>query len=253
VWPFVRTFLEYDELDSTSDRAAALVRLGISELPLAVWCRRQTRGRGRRASTWWSDAGSLTFTVAIDPAAHCVTPEREPSLALVTSVAAIEALGTLELGGPTLGIRWPNDVEADGRKLGGILPEAVETARGRHILIGVGLNVFTRLADAPEEVRTMATSLAALHGGYWSEADVPRLLAAILTCFESALVRLVQDNTGLAAEWNRLDLLAGRRVRVDLGTRIVSGIARGIDAHGALCLDDGREPLRLFGGRVLRE
>ena len=42
----------------------------------------------------------------------------------------IEALDELGLGHPSIGIRWPNDLEADGRKLGGILPERLETAQG---------------------------------------------------------------------------------------------------------------------------
>ena len=58
----------------------------------------------------------------------------------------IEALDELELGSPSLGIRWPNDLEADGRKLGGILPERLETPHGRRVLIGIGLNVQTNLA-----------------------------------------------------------------------------------------------------------
>ena len=83
----------------------------------------------------------MTFTLAIDPLAHGLTAEIEPRLALATAVAVIEALDELELGSPSLGIRWPNDLEAGGRKLGGILPERVETPRGHRILIGIGLNV----------------------------------------------------------------------------------------------------------------
>jgi hypothetical protein len=49
-----------------------------------------------------------------------------------------------------------------------------------------------------------------------------------------------------------LDLLRNCPVRVDLGTRLVVGRARGIDADGALCVDDGKETIRLFGGNVLR-
>jgi BirA family transcriptional regulator, biotin operon repressor / biotin---[acetyl-CoA-carboxylase] ligase len=251
-WPFVRALVEHQVVDSTSDRAADLLRRGVTELPLVVWSRYQRRGRGRGSNSWWSDGGSLTFTLAIDPAQHHLASEHEPTVALVMAVAAIEALEQLGLSRPHIGIRWPNDVEIAGRKLGGILPEPIETALGHRLLIGVGLNVWSELELAPEDVGRMATSVAAIHGEALAEHTLARLLATILGRFESALLRLVQDNAGLAAEWNRLDRLAGRSVCVDLGTRTVTGVARGIDAQGALRLDDGEAHHRLFGGRVLR-
>ena len=65
--PFVKTTIVYDVADSTSDRAAELVRAGKVELPLVVWARCQTRGRGRGNHEWWSDTGSLTFTIGHRP------------------------------------------------------------------------------------------------------------------------------------------------------------------------------------------
>ncbi len=251
-WPFVRELLEFEVLDSTSDLAALHVRDGNVQLPLAVWARTQTRGRGRGSNRWWSDAGSLTFTLAIDPRAHDLTVDSEPKLALATAVAVIDALSALDLGNPALGIRWPNDLEVGGRKLGGILPERIETGQGHRILIGVGINVLTSLADAPEEIQPMATSLTALHASQLGEQLLPRLLWSILQQFESVLGRLAKRDPALADQWNRLDLLRDQWVRVDLGTRIVVGVGRGIDAEGALCLDDGGQQLRLVGGQVLR-
>jgi BirA family biotin operon repressor/biotin-[acetyl-CoA-carboxylase] ligase len=251
-WPFVRTMLEHQVVDSTSERAADLLRQGLDELPLVVWARTQTRGRGRGSHRWWSDAGSLTFTIAIDPTAHDLAVQHEPKLALATAVAVIDALGELEVGGSRIGIRWPNDLEVNGLKLGGILPERLETALGNRLLIGIGLNVRTKLADAPVEVRTMATSLEALQCRQLDADVLPRLLSTILKRFEALLRRLVDGDRELAARWNQLDLLRDKWVRVDRGTNIVAGWGRGIDLDGALCLDDGGQRIRLFGGRVLR-
>ncbi len=251
-WPLVRTLVAVPEVDSTSDRAAELVRAGIVALPLAVWARRQWRGRGRGSHSWWSDAGSLLFTLAIDPATHGLAVESEPKLALAAAVAIVDALRALDLAGPSLGIRWPNDLEADDRKLGGLLPERIETPHGHRILIGVGLNVLTDLRAAPVEVRSMATSLAAMSVQPLDEAILPRLLAAILDQFDSVLARLVDGDPELAHRWSRLDRLRDRWVRLDVGTRIVAGWGRGIDPEGALRLDDGRQVLRFFGGQVLR-
>jgi BirA family biotin operon repressor/biotin-[acetyl-CoA-carboxylase] ligase len=252
-WPFVRAALIHEALESTSDRAIELLRQGSTELPLLVWAKDQSHGRGRGDRLWWSDSGSLTFTLAMDPAAHGLAVEHEPRIALATAVAVIAALGDLELVTPSIGIRWPNDVEAAGLKLGGILPERLDTVSGRRLLIGVGLNVRTNLAEAPGAVRAMATSLAALRGETIDEEVLPRLLAAILRRLQLVLQLLASDDSSLAAEWGRLDQLRDAWVQVDLGTSIVSGWGRGIDAEGALCLEVGAQTVRLFGGRVVRE
>jgi BirA family transcriptional regulator, biotin operon repressor / biotin---[acetyl-CoA-carboxylase] ligase len=251
-WPFVRTMAALPVVHSTSEHARALIHDPTFDLPLAVWARRQTRGRGRGSHEWWSDAGSLTFTLAIDPKGHGLATQNEPTLALATAVALIDALEGLGLCEPSIGIRWPNDLEVRGKKLGGILPEPVETEHGHRLLIGIGLNVQTDLTRAPESVRSMATSLAALGARFLAEDPLPHVLAAILSHFERVLNRLVRGDCELAARWNRLDLLRDRWVRVDLGTHQVAGSGSGIDGDGALCLNDGTHRHRLFGGQVLR-
>jgi len=251
-WPFVQTTLVYDVIDSTSDRAAELVREGRTHFPLVVWARRQTRGRGRGSHAWWSDTGSLTFTLAIDPQAHGLRAEIEPRLALATAVAVIEALDLLSIGHPSIGIRWPNDLEAAGRKLGGILPERVDTASGHRILIGIGLNVWTNLSQAPEELSAMATSLAALAGSAHDEGTLLRMIPAILRRIEAVLPRLVAGDPTLVEQWQRLDSLKDTWVRVDCGSNVASGLAKGIDADGSLRVIEGLEERRIVGGQVLR-
>ncbi len=251
-WPFVRTMIARDVVESTSDLARELVVEDRYDLPLAVWTARQTRGRGRGENTWWSDAGSLTFTIGIDPASHGIGTEQESRLALASAVAVIDAI-TPTAPGASLGIRWPNDVEVDGRKLGGILPERVMTPRGPRILIGIGLNVATPMGDAPAEVARMAVALTQLREAPLTLDDIESLLRAILDRFGAILPRLAGDDPQLSERWDRLDTLRDRRVRVDLGPRIVAGMGRGIDAKGALCLAVDRETVRIVGGRVLRE
>ena len=252
-WPLIKTAVAYDVADSTNDRAAEILRNGRMKLPLLVRARTQTRGRGRGSNEWWSDKGSLTFTLAIDPLEHQLSVENEPRLALAIAVAVIEALDRLDLGSLAIGIRWPNDLEADGRKLGGILPERLETPRGRLILVGIGLNVGTDLSVAPIEVRAMATSLAAIHGKPLDESFSERLLAAILGQIESILPRLAQNDQGSHASGADSISFVKSGWRVDLGTHCVAGWGQGIDHDGALCLHNGREPIRLFGGQVLRD
>src|SRR4051812_18140942 len=91
---FIRTWVERDELESTSDLARELLASGAA-LPMAVRARRQTRGRGRGTNAWWSDEGSLTVTVALDPAAHGLSLSHEPRLALAGAVALVDVLEPL--------------------------------------------------------------------------------------------------------------------------------------------------------------
>ena len=96
-WPFVRELRVFDELESTSDLARSLILEGTPLLPLAVRALRQTVGRGQRESRWWSDEGSLTFTLVIDPSAHGLRLDQHPRLSLMTAVAVIEAIAALGL------------------------------------------------------------------------------------------------------------------------------------------------------------
>ena len=240
-------------VDSTNNLARSLLLQGLDELPFLVWADRQTLGRGRGGNQWWSDEGSLTFTIVLDPTAHGLRVDQEPRLALTTAVAVIKAIQILGLTDPGIGIRWPNDIEVNGRKLGGILPERIETETGHRLLIGVGLNVLTRIDQAPPEIQRMATSLSALQPQPLGPAFMAGFLAAILTQFESCAYRLAAEDPGLALEWERLNLLRDQFVRVALGPRVVRGRVQEIDAQGALGVHDDQQVQRLFGGQVLRD
>ncbi len=250
--PFVRTVLRRPEVDSTNDLARSLLLQGLDVLPLLIWADSQILGRGRGENRWWSDRGSLTFTLALNPAAHSLRIDQEPRLALMTAVAVIEAMSSLGLTDPGIGIRWPNDIEVNSRKLGGILPERVETRYGHRLLIGIGINVLTRIDQAPPDVQRMATTLNALRHQPLEPTFLAGLLTAILTQFERVLIRLAADDPELAQQWNRLNLLRDQVVRIALGPRIITGTVHEIDSHGALGVHDGQRLQHLFGGQVLR-
>jgi|SRR5579864_5918440 len=251
-FPFVKT-VEYREVvTSTSDVAKELVCDAKVALPLLVWAKKQTAGRGREGRTWWSDEGSLTFTLVIDPAKHALRAEHEPRLALATAVAVVDALVPV-MPGKAIGIRWPNDVEVEGRKLAGILPERVETLAGPRLLIGVGLNVRTRLADAPPEIQRLAIAIEELQPDRRAKADPEHLLRFTLGRFEEVLPALAANDPALAQRWNALDCLAGRWVQVSVGRRIVAGLGLGIDETGGLRLVDLGEQFTIHGGHILRD
>ncbi len=252
-WPFVRAVVRRPTVDSTNNLARSMLLEGFDELPFLVWADQQTGGRGRGENRWWSDEGSLTFTIGLDPPAHGLRIEQEPRLALMTAVTVIEAIDTLGLNNPGIGIRWPNDIEVHGLKLGGILPERVETRRGHRLLIGIGLNVLTRIDQAPPDVQRMATSLHAFQPQTLQPSFLAGFLAAILMHFEHELSRMAADDPELAQGWDRLNLLCDRVVRIALGSRVITGKVFEIDAQGALGVHDGQQVHHLYGGQVLRD
>src|SRR5262245_7819554 len=127
--PFIATWIRRDVVDSTNDLAKELLHRDDVACPLLVTTARQTRGRGRGDHSWWSDDGSLTFTLAVDPTALGLRVEHEPRVALTAAVAVIDSVAPW-LPPLSAGIRWPNDVEVGGKKLAGILPERIETPNG---------------------------------------------------------------------------------------------------------------------------
>ncbi len=149
-----------------------------------------------------------------------------------------------------LGIRWPNDIESDDRKLGGLLPELFGQPGRPRILIGVGLNITTDLASLPEDVQRMATSLAAVAG---EPLDRRAIYRAILPRIEPTLAALARNDPVLSARWEALDTLRDQPIRLRQGETILSGIACGISPLGSLCVRDGREFHECWGGEVLRE
>jgi BirA family biotin operon repressor/biotin-[acetyl-CoA-carboxylase] ligase len=143
----------------------------------------QTEGRGRLGRAWEAPAGtSLLFSIVLEPP---VAPPRLAELSLVAGAAVAEAV-EMETGLRT-SVKHPNDVLVDGRKVAGILAEAVE---GR-VVLGIGVNVSQTKAQLPEAVETPATSLS-LEG---ATVDPPELLAAILERLEAHYDRWVTSSS----------------------------------------------------------
>ncbi len=143
-------------------------------------------------------------------------------------------------GSPAIGIRWPNDIEAGGRKLGGSCPNAWrrrtgDVSSGRH-----RSERGNHLSSAPVEVRTMATSLAAFHAQTARRVTIfARLLAAILGQFESSCHVLAVERPSVSHQWGHsTSSVKGGLCRPR--HHCVAGWGQGIDHEGALCLHDGR-------------
>ena len=197
----------------------------------------QTAGKGRQGRNWSSPPGSgLTFSVLLKPD---VTPLRASTLPLVVGLAVAQAVGRL-VPNCRVCLKWPNDILVDGRKLCGILCEMrADGDHVRHIVAGVGLNVNLAVADMPNEIAAIATSLRIVSGQGFDRREV---LDALLLSLEGNYLRWLGEGfRSLLPEIGRYDFLRGNPVTIERGASTLSGIAIGIAADGALLVrhDDG--------------
>jgi len=199
---------------STSVDARALALAGAPHGTL-VTAGEQHDGRGRQGRRWHAPpAGALLCSLVLrDP---------PPLLAILAGVAVAELVG------PDAMLKWPNDVLADGRKVGGILIEG--RPQEAWAVLGIGVNVALRLDELPAELRERAGTL-----GLDADAIEP-LLTRLLELLEHWLARPPAD---VLAAWRERDALLG----VELSWRDGSGTGAGIDQHGRLLvtLADGSE------------
>ena len=222
-------------LDSTN--AEALRRLSEGARPLTViWAREQTAGRGRDGRAWASPPGNLYATLLAG-----VPPGRAPAqAAFVAALAAGDAILALCPEGCDLRYKWPNDILVAGRKAGGILIEGGACGTGKEVLaIGIGINV----ESAPQGTPWPATCLRA-EGPV--EATVAALLERLIAAFAArAETWRTEGFAGLGADWLARAFGLGDALRVRLpGGAAFDGTFRGLDADGALLLDQGAQGVR---------
>jgi BirA family transcriptional regulator, biotin operon repressor / biotin---[acetyl-CoA-carboxylase] ligase len=201
----------------------------------------QEAGRGRLGREWHSSPGqSLLVSVLLRPQ---LPPDRAPLLSLAAAVAASQACRRAVA--LDVRCRWPNDLMAGEKKLGGVLPEAsVRNGALEFVVIGLGLNVSQRAKDFPEDLRD-ATSVA-LEGG---RVDPAALLQAFLTDLRDE-VRALGDRT--VSRYRDVCATLGRRVRATLaGGATLEGQALEIGDNGELFVDTPSGVLRVGFGEIV--
>ncbi len=211
---------------------------------------RQTAGKGRRGRSWESPAGrSIYFTIVLRPR---FAPDRASMVTLVMALSVAEAIQ--EVTGLDTGIKWPNDIVVNRKKVVGILTEmsmTPEMNEMQFLVAGVGVNVNQDSpADFPEELRETATSLKIEAGRQFDRAALlERILARFETDYE--LFEQTLDLSALKARYEAH--LTGR----DAGVRVLdpageyNGISRGITGTGELIVEkeDGERVL-VYAGEV---
>jgi BirA family transcriptional regulator, biotin operon repressor / biotin---[acetyl-CoA-carboxylase] ligase len=235
--------LHFSRLDSTNTRARELAAEG-AEHGTVVTADEQTAGRGRQGRVWTAPAGkALLYSAIVRPLdeRHLLLPLAVP---LAVCEAAEELAGDFAHGkaapeGFRCGVKWPNDVQVEGRKLAGVLIEA--RPQDGWAVVGIGLNLTISPEEFPPDLRETAVSIfdsnAGDRGG--SQRGLPTVapsgprttpLTATAVLNRHLAHWVEEDADTVLAGWRRRDALKGREVAWDGG----SGVADGVDDRGYL-------------------
>jgi BirA family transcriptional regulator, biotin operon repressor / biotin---[acetyl-CoA-carboxylase] ligase len=238
-------FHYFSELDSTNNCARTLAEGGAPE-GVVVIAEQQTQGRGRLARRWVSPPYvNLYCSIILRPT---LPPGRAPQITLTAAVALSDALAIFSPVVPT--IKWPNDILAGGKKLAGVLTEAVSNARKiDFVILGIGVNLNYALEAMPQEIRQRATSLSILAGRTISrEGFLRRLIQDLDRCYA---ILEEEGFAALAPQWEARFGLRGHTVRVEMTDRTVTGRALGIDEDGLLIVEGPAGRQRIVAGDVI--
>lgn len=229
-------------IDSTNSAAAIAIREGRGE-GYCCFAEQQSAGRGRRGRQWQSPFGRNIYMSQVWEFQSGASALE--GLSLSVGLAVLRALDGFGVAG--LGLKWPNDVLHENKKLAGILLEMQGDPAGVcQVIVGVGLNVNMSGSDT-DGITQPWTDLAQIVGAVDRNKLAAELISALSLVFDEF------SAGGFAAhkdEWSRHDAFAGRSVKVQLGEAYVEGVVAGLDRSGGLILSTAEGERVFSGGEV---
>lgn len=233
----------FDTTDSTNNKAKELADKG-SPNGTVVVADRQEAGKGRRGRSWESPANvGIFMTILLKPE---IDPNHASMLTLVAALSVAE--GIREVTEADVGIKWPNDIVLNGKKICGILTEMdAQFDYINSIVIGIGINVHNE--TFPEEIAHIASSLQMECGKRFHRAAI---IAKILEYFEKYYEIFIQteDLSELLTGYNRLLVNRGAEVRILDPKAPFEGRAVGITRKGELIVDTWEARRLVSSGEV---
>ena len=235
-------FVCFDNVKSTNDEAKALARKGAVNGTVVV-SEAQSVGKGRMERSFFCPEGGIWFSVILRPD---FLPMEAPKCTLLAAVAVTKAM---RKQGLEAGIKWPNDIICQGKKLTGILTEmSAEMDKINYVVIGTGINVNIPAASFPEELQDKASSMSALLGH-----DVPKIafFQDVLRNMEKLYLEIEANGfKELLQQWRHYSITLGQEINVIGVKETFSGIARDIDDDGALLVETQQGLRKVLAGDV---
>ncbi len=235
------TILTYKEIDSTNNEAKRLISAGLSDVALII-AQRQSEGRGRQGRSFYSpEHGGIYLSLIIHPNTAIT---KAMSITTMAAVAVAEAIEKMT-GEPTE-IKWVNDLFYQGKKICGILTEAVTDLEGalvQSVIIGIGINIGTVF---PEQLQEIASCLPS------QSINRNQLIAEIA----SSLYRMISnaDDKEYLQSYRQHSLVLGKEINYLQNGETYHGTALDIDDNGGLIvrLPDGSQTILSSGEISLR-
>lgn len=225
------------ETESTNDAAESLAHRGGAEGTVII-ADSQLSGRGRMGRKWSSPAGKgIWMSLILRPS---IPPAQTPLITLAASLAVARALRKVANICP--GIKWPNDIILDGKKVCGILTEMnTEINRVNYIVLGIGINIGQKLSDFEEEIKDKAISLTMyLQRNSRNFENVMRsdIIKAVIEELEELYISLLDgDGASIVEGWKKYSITIGRRISISSGDSRCAGKAVDIAPDGSLVVE----------------
>lgn len=217
----------YESIDSTN-RKASLIDIDEDEYMLII-ARKQKAGRGRLKREWYSPEGGLYISVCLKTS-RCRFPLTLLSIAGAAALEHYLKSTSIE----NLCYRWPNDILAGQKKIGGILSEIA----GDKVITGIGINL--NISDFPSHIKNTATSVLAERGVY---SDPCQCTASIVNHY-----LYLKDNPSLIIDYLNNTPFIGKEINVKTINSQYRGRVKGFDSAGLLILDTGDEEIEIYEG-----
>ena len=225
---------KYGEVGSTNDIAHKRALSGERE-GLVVVADSQTKGRGRLNRTWFSPVGRNVYLSIL------LKPDEE-AVGVIPFVCGLAATDAFKKFGLETKLKWPNDVVAGDKKIGGILCEY----KGEGFVIaGVGMNLNVPASEFPDDIKDSATS-------YLIETkkvlDRKEFIESFLTFFK---LWYIKPHSEVVKEAKRRCITLKRRVKALLLAREIEGVACDMDSKGALLIQTDTGLVRIETGDIV--
>lgn len=234
-----KNILVFDVLDSTNKTAKENYNMPEGTVIVA---KKQLKGRGRGDRKWHSEnSGGLYFSVILKPEISA------DNLSQITLLAGLSVSNAIEkVSGICAGIKWPNDVLINSKKVSGILTELVVKDEKNHVILGIGINV--KNDRFPDEISAIATSIEAESGVKIKKEDI---LKSFLEDFEKVYETFLKSGfLAVKSDYEKRCITLNQEVRVITPTEEYLAYACGITDSGELNVRREEEIISLSSGEV---
>ena len=233
----------FESVDSTNTQAKKFAQDALDGT--IIISEEQNGGRGRLSRVFFSPKyKGIWFSVILKPD---FLPQEAPKCTLLAAVAIAKAIK--DVTDVQVGIKWPNDILYEGKKLVGILTEMnAEMDRINYIIIGMGINVNISENDMPESIKGIATSLSQITNTHISRLT---LLNRILFHLENLYtIALKEGFAPVFDEWRKYSITLNQHINVISSNETLEGVAVDIDDDGALLVNINGQIKRVLAGDV---